>query len=292
MIATALAWIWALAATGAPLPESPPHAVRLAPVRCADLPDATVRGPLRVEIGQRLLEDRASDGPDVLLVSIACNGPDASVLAVRQNEGGAAVRRLVPFGAVAPEARARELALAAAELIHVADVRDAPPTILATAPSPPPSPSWALTVNPSILYWGGYLSNNFFSTSGVSLRIGVEHGPQWPASPSWQWGITSELSAFGGPYQTAYMAGLSALLQRRGPLFVSELGLGARAGAVSDYPTGPTTTKAAGGPVASIGVSLRFLPGLSSDLVAEGGYDFAGPGAWFLPRFGFTLRFW
>jgi hypothetical protein len=39
-------------------------------------------------------------------------------------------------------------------------------------------------------------------------------------------------------------------------------------------------------------VSLRLLPGVSSDLVAEGGYDFHGPGGWFLPRFGFTVRFW
>jgi hypothetical protein len=291
MIATMLALTWALAATGAPSPT----AVRLAPVRCADLPDAAVRGPLRVELGQRLLDNDAPDGPDVLLVSIACNGPDAMVLAVRQNEGGAAVRRLVPFSQVALEARPRELAVAAAELIHVADVRDAtpsPPTVVAAAPSPPPAKTWTLTVSPAVLYWGGYLSNDFIATSGASLRIGVEHGPQWPASPSWNWGLTSDLSFFTGPYQTAYMAGLLALLQRRGPLFVSELGLGARAGTVSDFPMAAmTTTTTAGGPVASLGVSLKFLPGLSSDIVAEGGYDFGSHGAWFLPRFGLTLRF-
>jgi len=294
MIATALAWTWALAATSAP-PAAPPTAVRLAPVRCADLPDAAVRAPLRVELGHRLLDDSAPDGPDVLLVSIACNGPDATVLAVRQSEGGAAVRRLVPFSRVALEARPRELAVAAAELIHVADVREAStpsPTVVAVAPAAPPAPSWVLTVSPAVLYWGGYFSNDFLATGGASLRVGVEHGAQWPASPSWHLGLTSDLQVFGGPYQTAYRAGLLGLLQRRGPLFVSELGLGARAGVVSDYPTGSTTTRTAGGPAASLGISLRFLPGLSSDLVAEGGYDFGGPGAWFLPRFGFTLRFW
>ena len=89
------------------------------------------------------------------------------------------------------------------------------------------------------------------------------------------------------------MAGLLALMQRRGGLFVPELGLGARAGVVDDFPTqATTTTRTAGGPVASIGVSARFLPGLSSDFIIEGGYDFGGPGAWVLPRFGFTLRFW
>lgn len=302
MIATAAAaaWMaatWALAATGT-LPSAPlATAVRLAPVRCAGLPDAAVRAPLRVELGHRLLDDSAPDGPDVLLISIACNGPDATVLAVRQNEGGAAVRRLVPFSGVAPEARPRELALAATELIHVADVRDTPspsPIVLATSPAPPPSPSpnWVLTLSPAVLYWGGYFSDDFLATGGASLRLGVEHGHQWPASPSWQWGLTSELSVFGGPYKAAYMAGLLGLLQRRGPQFVAELGLGARAGAVSDDPTGPATIRTAGGPVASVGVSLHLLPGLSSDLVAEGGYDLGGPGAWFLPRFGFTVRFW
>jgi hypothetical protein len=226
MIATALAaWTWALAATGAPALAQPATAVRLAPVRCADLPDAAVRAPLRVELGHRLLDDSAPDGPDVLLVSIACNGPDATILAVRQNEGGAAVRRLVPFSGVASEARPRELALAATELIHVADVRDTPPsspTVLATttpppSPSPSPSPTWVLTLSPAILYWGGYFSDDFLATGGASYRIGVEHGPLRPAAPSWQWGLTSELSVFGGPYRTAYMAGLLGLLQRRGP---------------------------------------------------------------------------
>jgi hypothetical protein len=292
-----VAWalIWALAAAGTSPVVPPRPAVRLAPVRCADLPDAAVRSPLHVDLGARLLDDDAPDPPDVLFVSIACNGPDAMVLAVRQNEGGSAVRRLVPFSGVARDARPRELALAATELIHVADVRDvaaAAPTVVATAPPPPPSPTWVLTLSPAVLYWGGYFSDDFLTTGGASLRIGVEHGPQWPASPSWQWGLTSELSAFGGPYKTAFMAGLLALLQRRGPQFVAELGLGARGGAVSDDPTGQLNTRTAGGPVASIGVSLHLLPGLSSDLVAEGGYDLGGPGAWFLPRFGFTVRFW
>jgi hypothetical protein len=289
MIATMLALTSALATTGAPSST----AVRLAPVRCADLPDAAVRGPLRVELGQRLLDDDAPDGADVLLVSIACNGPDAMVLAVRQNEGGATVRRLVPFARVALEARPRELAVAAAELVHVADVREtSPPAVVATAPTPPPAKTWTLTVSPAVLYFGGYFSNDFVTTSGASLRVGVEHGPQWPSSPSWNWGLTSELSVFSAPYETAYMAGLLALLQHRGPRFTSELGLGARAGTVSDFPMAAmTTTTTAGGPVASLGVSLKFLPGLSSDIVAEGGYDFGGPGAWFLPRFGLTLRF-
>jgi hypothetical protein len=295
MMATALVWTWALAASGAPPPAPPPPAVRLAPVRCADLPDAAVRAPLRVELGHRLLADDAPDGPDVLLISIACNGPDATVLAVRQNEGGAAVRRLVPFSGVARDARPRELALAATELIHVADVRDTPadsPTVVDTEEPSPPTPTWALTLSPAILYWGGYFSNNFLVTGGASFRVGVEHGPQWPSSPSWGWGLTSEFWAFGGPYQTAFMAGLLGQLQHRGPQFVIELGLGARAGVVSDDPSGPAITRTAGGPSASLGVSLRLLPGVSSDMVAEGGYDFRGPGGWFLPRFGFTVRFW
>jgi hypothetical protein len=267
-------------------------------VRCADLPDAAVRAPLRVELGHRLLDDSAPDGPDVLLVSIACNGPDATVLAVRQNEGGAAVRRLVPFTRVALEARPRELAVATVELIHVADVRDAappppPPTIVAAPSVPVPSPTWVLTLSPSVLYFGGYFSNDFFAMGGASLRVGVEHGPQRPASASWQWALAGDGTVFGGPYRNAYMAGLLALLQRRGPLFATALGLGGRVGAVEDYPTqSMTITRNTAGPFASIGVSTRLLPGLSSDLTMEGGYDFGGPGAWFLPRVGFTLRFW
>jgi hypothetical protein len=297
MIATTMVWTWALMATGALPPVPSPTSVRLAPVRCTGLPDAAVREPLRVELGHRLLEDSAPDGPDVLLVSIACDGPDALVLAVRQNEGGAAVRRLVPFAQVALEARPRELAVAAVELIHVADVSDATPpplTVVAVthSPIPPPPPNWALALSPAALYFGGYFSNGFLNTGGFSFRIGVEHGPQWPASPSWQWGLTSEVSVFSAAYQTAYMAGLLALLQRRGPRLTNELGLGARAGVVHDYPMQATSTMTStGGPVASLGVHLRLLPGVSWDVVAEGGYDFRGPGGWFLPRAGFTVRF-
>jgi hypothetical protein len=220
MIATALTLSWALATTGMAPAVPRPLAVRLAPVRCTDLPDADVRAPLRVELGHRLLADDAPDGPDVLLVSIACNGPDATVLAVRQNEGGAAVRRLVPFSQVALEARPRELAVAAAELVHVADVRDTPvasPTVLDTEAPPPPTPTWALTLSPAILYWGGYFSNNFLVTGGASFRVGVEHGPQWPSPPSWDWGLTSEVWMFGGPYQTAFMAGLLGQLNAAVP---------------------------------------------------------------------------
>jgi hypothetical protein len=53
-----------------------------------------------------------------------------------------------------------------------------------------------------------------------------------------------------------------------------------------------TTTRSAGGPFASIGISTAVTRGLSSDVSFEGGYDFGGPGAWFLPRFGFTVHFW
>jgi hypothetical protein len=299
MIATVLVWSWALMAAEAPPSSPPPPTVRLAPVRCADLPDAAVRAPLRVELRQRLLDDDAPDQSDFLLVSIACNGSDATVLAVRQNDGAAAVRRLVPLAAVAPEARPRELALAAVELVHVADMREAdvqdatpPPTTVRTA-APPPSPaSWTPTFSASVLYWGGYLSNNFFAMDGAALRIGVEHGPERPPSPSWQWALSSELTAFGGPYQSAFMGGLLALIQRRGTVFAPELGLGARLGWVSDFPTAQTTTlEVAGGPVASAGVTTRLLPGLSSDLILEAGYDFHGPGAWLIPHLGLTLRF-
>jgi hypothetical protein len=295
MIATVLAWTWALMATEAPPSAPPPPAVRLAPVRCADLPDTAVRAPVRVELRQRLLADDAPDQSDFLLVSIACNGSDATVLAVRQNDGVAAVRRLVPLAGVAPEARPRELALAAVELVHVADVRDAAPpgTVVRTlAPSPPSPPSWTLTFNASGLYWGGYFSNDFFATGGVALRLGVEHGPERPMSPSWQWALTSELTAFGGPYQSAVMGGLLALLQRRGPRFAPELGLGARVGWVSEFPMAQTTTlTVACGPVASAGMTTRILPGVSSDLILEAGYDFHGPGAWLIPHLGFTIRF-
>jgi hypothetical protein len=294
MIATTLVWTWALMATGALPPGPSPTAVRLAPVRCTGLPDAAVREPLRVELGHRLLEDSAPDGPDVLLVSIACDGPDALVLAVRQNEGGAAVRRLVPFAQVALEARPRELAVAAVELIHVADVHDARPPIVAVthSPIPPPPPNWTLALSPAALYFGGYFSDGFLNTGGFSFRIGVEHGAQWPESPSWQWGLASELFVSSASYQTAYMAGLLALLQRRSPRVTNELGLGARAGVVHDFPMQATsTTTSAGGPVASVGVNLRILPGVSWDVALEGGYDFHGPGGWFLPRAGFTLRF-
>jgi hypothetical protein len=297
MIGTLLALTWALMGNGVPprLPPPLPPPVRLAPVRCADLPDATVRAPLRVELGERLLDDSAPERPDFLLVSIACNGSDATVLAVRQNDSGAPRRRLVPLAGVAPEARPRELALAAAELIHVTDVADAEPPLITvrTTPIPvEPSHAWTLTVSPSVLYWGGYFANDFSSMSGAALLVGIEHGPQKPASPSWQWALTTELTAFGGPYRTGYMAGLLALVQHRGGLFVPELGLGGREGVVDDFATQVTTTTPAGGPVASIGVSSRFLPGLSSDFMIEGGYDFGGPGAWVLPRLAFTMRFW
>ena len=218
----------------------PPPAVRLAPVRCADLPDATVRAPLRVELGQRLLDDDAPDRRDFLLVSIACNGSDATVLAVRQNDGAAAVRRLVPFGrrrAGGPPARAGAGGRRADPRRRRRADADATISISGARRRHLARAAWTLTLNPSALYWGGYFSNNFFSMDGVALRIGVEHGPQRPASPSWQWALTSELTAFGGPYQTGYMAGLLALIQRRGHLFVPELGLGARAGGVTDFPT-------------------------------------------------------
>jgi hypothetical protein len=299
-MATALAWTWALMATEAPPSVPPPPTVRLAPVRCADLPDAAVRAPVRVELRQRLLGDDAPDQSDFVLVSIACNGSDATVLVVRQNDGAAAVRRLVPLAGVAPEARPRELALAAVELVHVADLRDAdlraatpsPTTVQTTAPSPPSPRSWTPTFTAAALFGGGYFSSNFFAMDGAALRIGVEHGPERPPSPSWQWALTSELTAFGGPYQSAFMGGLLALFQRRGTVFVPELGLGARAGWVSDFPMAQTSTmKVAGGPVASVGMATRFLPGLSSDFVVEAGYDFHGPGAWLIPHLGFTLRF-
>jgi len=295
MIATVLAWTWALMATEAPPFAPPPPAVRLAPVHCADLPDAAVRAPVRVELRQRLLGDDAPDQSDFVLVSIACNGSNATVLAVRQNDGAAAVRRLVPLAGVAPEARPRELALAAVELVHVADVREAtpPPTTIRTrAPSPPSPPSWTPTFNAAALFWGGYFSSNFFAMDGAALRIGLEHGPERPPSPSWQWALTSELTAFGGPYQSAFMGGLLALIQRRGTVFVPELGLGARVGWVSDFSMAQTSTmKVAGGPGASVGMTTRFLPGLSSDFIVEAGYDFHGPGAWLIPHLGFTIRF-
>ena len=295
MIATLLAWTGVLVAAGVTAPAPPPPSVRLAPVRCSDPPDATVRTPFRVELRERLLADDAPDDPDVLLVSIACNGSDATVLAVRQN-GGTAVRRLVPLAAVAPEARPRELALAAVEVVRVADARQAAPAptvVAAPAPAPRPASRVTFTFGAAAFLLGGYLSQGeFLATGGASIRAGIELGPERPPAPSWQPGLAYELTGAGGSYETVVMNGLLALIQRRGRRVVPELGVGARIGWISDYPTPTTgTLRIGGGPVASVALGIRVLPGISSDFVAETGYDFHGHGAWLLSHVGLTLRF-
>ena len=195
MIGAAAAWTCALLAVGTSPVESTPPRVRLAPVRCPDLPDAAVRTPLRVELGRRLAAEEAEAGPDFLLVSIACDGSDATLLAVRQS-GGVPFRRLVPLATVAPQARAREVALAAVELIQIADrVKEAtpPPTVESPAPVPVVATGPTFTFGVSTFIFGGYFSGgNFLDTEGATIRLGVELGVERPQSRSWKWGVAYE----------------------------------------------------------------------------------------------------
>jgi len=300
VIGVAAAWTWALMAVAAPA-AAPLTPVRLAPVGCAELPDASVRVPLRVELGARLLDNAAADPRDFMLLSIACDESDATLLAVRQGRGTPA-RRLVPLGGVAPEARPRELALAAVELVHVADLRDA-------VPPPPAAPvdkeipavvarRATLTVGAAFLFLGGYFGTGDYFSTGGTVRLGVELGPQSPPDPTWGGSLAYELMGAATNNETVLMNELLALAQRRGGPFVSELGLGARLGWLSDATmastsTSPTTRTShmAGGPVASVGAHSRLAQGVSSDFSMEVGYDFRGHGVWLIPHFGVTLRF-
>jgi len=283
----------ALVATAASALQTAPE-VRLAPVRCAELPDAAVRTPLRVELGPRLVEE-PNVAPDFLLVSIACDGPDALLLAVPQS-GGAPVRRLVPLATVAPEARAREVALAAVELVRIADLREAPPPPVVVAEVPPPAASGpTVTFGASgFLLLGGYLSGgNFWGSQGGAWRMGLELGDEHPLAPTWQWGgIAYEFLGAGSNVEFALMNELLALFQRRGRHYVPELGLGARVGWISKNMTETMSTlDLTGGPMVTAALSVRLLPGLTWDFSAEGGYDLRGYGPWFVPRLGLTVHY-
>jgi hypothetical protein len=301
MMGVAWALVSALAVVSTPVAAPAAPAIRLAPVRCPELPDATIRTPLRVELGKRLVDESAADEPDFLLLSIACSGSDATLLAVRQS-GGVPARRLVPLQDVAPEARAREVALAAAELVRVSDARGAAPPQPAAAPAPaavatvaaPPAATPAVTVTygASLVLWGGYLSTSPWAVSGGIFRLGVELGDQHPQPRSLKWALAYEVTGAGGGYETVIMNGLLALVQLRGGRVVPELGVGGRLGAVSDFPMASASTlKLAGGPLASLAVNVRFTPGLYWDVGAEAGYDFNSHGAWVIPRFGLALHY-
>jgi hypothetical protein len=286
-----------LAAAAAPAAPTPP--VRLAPVGCVEIPDANVRVPLRVELGARLLDDAAPDPRDFVLLSIACDQSDATLLAVRQG-GGTPVRRLVPLGGTAPEARPRALALAAVELLQVADLRDAPPPPPAAAvdkesANAPVEHGPTPTLGVAFVFGSFFASGNYFTTGGA-MRFGLELGAPNPPDPTWGFGVAYELMGIGGSSKTVLMNEVLALAQRRGGRFASELGLGARLGAVTESttsPTGVTTTTfhRGGGPVATVGAHTRLTRWISSDFSMELGYDFRGPGVWMAPQFGITLRF-
>jgi len=301
VIAAVLIWTAGLLAVGTPVatPASTPPSVRLAPVGCVDLPDASVRVPLRVELGARLLDDAAADPRDFVLLSIACDRSEATLLAVRQG-AGTPVRRLVPLGDVAPEVRPRALALAAVELLQVADLRDAPPPTPAAAvdkegAGTPVERGPTPTVGAAFLI-GSFLGSGNYFTTGGALRVGLELGAQSPPDPSWGFGLAYELMALGGSSETVLTHEALALAQRRGGRFVSELGLGARLGSLTESTTSPTgittsTSHRAGGPVGTVAAHGRLVRGLSSDLSMEVGYDFRGSGVWLTPQFGVTLRF-
>lgn len=296
MIGAALAVVGALLAEGIPVHPAPP-AVRLAPIDCAELPDAAVRTPLRVELGPRLVEE-PNDADDFLLLSISCDGSKVALLAVRQS-GGAPARRLVPLASVAPEARAREVALAAVELVRVADLREEPPPpppVVEVAPPPPPVSSGpTVTFGASgFLLFGGYLSGgNFWGTQGGAWRMGLEPGDQHPSAPAWQWGgIAWELLGAGTGNDFFVMNELLALFQRRGHHFLPEIGVGGRIGWISRDTLNATSTLAlSGGPMVTAALGIRLLPGLTWDLATEAGYDLRGYGPWFVPRLGLTVHY-
>jgi hypothetical protein len=300
MIAASWALVAALAAvSGTPPVAAPP--IRLAPVRCPELPDATVRTPLRVELGRRLLDEGATDDPDFVLVSIACSGSDATVLAVHQG-GGGPVRRLVPLGDVAVEARPRAVALAVVELVNIADARASSPpaaaapsrpVAVATETSPPVRVSpIGVTFDGTVVLWGGYLSSSPWTVGGALVRLGLELGAQTPAPRSLKWGLAYELTGVGGSYETVIMNGLLALVQLRGGRFVPEVGVGGRLGVVSDFGmVAASSLKLAGGPLVSLAVNIPFTPAVHFALGVEGGYDFNSHGAWVIPRFGLGIRY-
>ncbi|HEY7374876.1 MAG TPA: hypothetical protein VIF57_22125 [Polyangia bacterium] len=76
----ALSWLaLVMAAAGVAPAGAPP--VRLAPVTCPGIPDADVRAALRVELRDRLVRETAPAPPDFALVSVACHGDEADLLA-------------------------------------------------------------------------------------------------------------------------------------------------------------------------------------------------------------------
>ena len=280
----ALSWLALLmAAAGAARADAPP--VRLAPVTCPGFPDADVRAALRVEIRDRLVPETAPAPPDFALVSVACHGDDADLLAdlliVRQGSGGP-VRRRVPLAAAAPAARPRTVALAIAELLRVDLARNEPPVPTVAPPTPAPSFVVALSGTPVLV--GGYSSAGqwaFFT--GLQLRAAFESATEPSPGRAWGWGLALALddnNPNGDRFNMA--AAVSALVRRRGEIFTWELGLGGRFGRAWDYRADATPPAAnIYGPFGALAVDAQVRDRGFSRLAVEAGAD-AGPlgGSW------------
>jgi hypothetical protein len=123
--------------------EGAAEPVRLVPFQCAGVSDGDVRGPLRVELRDQLLEGSAPTPATAAVVAVTCSHTDLLLSVAMAGRTSPPVRRLA-LGEVRPEVRPRAIALSIVELL-----RGAPPAVdhhepaapapMLAAPPPPPS---------------------------------------------------------------------------------------------------------------------------------------------------------
>jgi hypothetical protein len=285
------------AVTEVPPPPRPPQ-VWLAPVVCASLSDGDVRGPLRVELRGRLVEDAAARPQDFVLVSVSCDGTDVEVLAIRHGHGDPA-RRLVPLADVAPAARGREVAVAIGELLRVEAARENPPPPPAVVYLSPPAPvprraTFAVTAAPLSLF-GDYVSfrhdDPFSLSNGALIRLVLELGDEEPPVPAWKGALAYEFGFIDTSAISNITNGLMFLVQRRGLGWMPVLGAGARFGWFSERLNGGPY-QFSGGPTGLLEFDFVYLRRYAIGFQFEGGYDLRGVGAWIAPSFAWTWRFY
>jgi hypothetical protein len=290
--------LWALAAVADAAPPARPPQVWLAPVVCANLSDVDVRGPLRVELRGRLVEDVAVRPQDFVLVSLSCDGAEVEVLAIRHDHGDP-VRRLVPLADVAPAARGRDVAVAIGELLRVEAARENPPPPPAVVYLSPPAPvprraTLAVTAVPLSLF-GDYISfkhaDALSLSNGAAIRWAVELGDEEPPSPSWKGALAYGLGFVETSATSNITNALMFLLQRRGLGWMPGVGVGARFGWFSEHLNGGPY-QFSGGPTGLLAFDFVYLRRYAIGFDFEGGYDLRGAGAWIAPSFAWTWRFY
>lgn len=287
-------WMTVLMATAALTPNGQ-LPVRLVPVTCAGFSDANVRAALQVEIRERLVPEVAPAPPDFALVSVTCAGEDAELLVVRQGTG-TPVRRLVPLADVAPDARPRAVAIAAAELLRVDLARNEPP------PPPPPAPPprvavFSLDVSPFGV--GRYFTGRktYWFTS-FQMRFSFERATDPSAGRRWAWGLAlvfdlNDLNAFSYAQRSSDAGGLAAVVSRHGTSFAWQVGAGGRMGEVSDYSIAASPSAARiYGPFGFVALEMQSYGRWFSRMLIDGGRD-SGPlgGGWARLMLGIGARF-